>query len=143
MGYYQPRNQVATEAREDCQLMALALSQMWPVTATVKQEMVDNQLEILRHPLVPAAVKTLAARNLLACGVANLKAIQLMIDAGAQNTPRGEGDVLPATDEEVGTGLLALTNAAERVDVTPVSDANPRRDEGETDAPREWKVDAG
>lgn len=86
---YRPKNLRAEEAKEDVDLVQMALSQMWPVQNEVKGEILQKQLEIVRDPLVPHHVRVLAAKNIMAMGVMNLKAIDTIIKASGLQNPTG------------------------------------------------------
>lgn len=72
---YNPRNQAAHDARESVDLVKQALAQMWPVPQENKQAVVDEQFAIMRNELCPFAVRVSAAKNLIAMGALNLKAL--------------------------------------------------------------------
>jgi len=78
---YRPKNQRAVDATEDVDLVKMALEQMWPVKQECKDEILQKQLDIIRDVLVPHHVRVLAAKNIMAMGVMNLKAIDTLIKA--------------------------------------------------------------
>lgn len=115
MANYRPRNQRAAEAREDVDLLKMALAQMWPVSAEQRAQLIDRQMEIVTDPLLPSNVKSEAARNVLAAGIANLKAIETVIKLGlAQATVKTVTHL--ASDEEMQEGLQKfLTPSAPQI----------------------------
>ena len=77
--FRRPENGRSAEAREDADLLKLALSQMWPIDQEMKEEILARQLEIVKDPLVPSFVRVTAAKNVVAMGIMNLKVIDTVL----------------------------------------------------------------
>lgn len=104
MPYYKPMNSRVKEAREDVDLLKMAMAQMWPVDADQREQLIQRQMDIVTDPALPAEVKSGAAKNVLAAGLANLKALDTIIRLGlAQASVRQQGRI--SSDEEIAEGL--------------------------------------
>lgn len=109
MAGYRPTNAVVKEAREDVDLLRMALAQMWPVPQENKQELIDRQMEIVRNDLLPGDVRNQAARNIMAAGIANLKALELLLKCGIATAMIGkEKPERVASDSEIVEGLQRM-----------------------------------
>ena len=108
------RNYLNWNARQDVDLLALALSDRWPVEPEKKREIVLRQVDILNDPNVSAHVKSRAAQNLVNMGRQNLMALEYIANFAQRQDP-----VIEATDEEIAAGLasqfpqLEYTNSSE------------------------------
>ncbi len=129
---YRPSNLRVREAKEDVDLLKMALDQMWPVEGSKKRDIVDRQLDIIRDPLIPAVVRTLAAKNIISMGVCNLKAIELMVKAGLASSTPEEARASVTSDEELVAGTQRLLEDRS-VESTPM----PKLRESESS---EWEV---
>lgn len=134
---YKPGNIVQREAREDVQLLSLALNELWPVSADARKKLIDRQMEIINNPIVSEMTRALAARNVLAAGALNLKAIALLREIQGTVIPAGneETDAV-ASNQEIAEGLEALSGHRQFDDDTWSEPAA-------VTAPSDWQSNAG
>lgn len=134
---YNPRNLIQREASEDVKLLSLALNELWPVSADARKKLIDRQMEIINNPIVAEMTRALAARNVLAAGALNLKAIALMREIQGTIMPASteEPDAVAST-QEIAEGLEALSGHRQ-------FDKDTWSEPATVAAPSDWQSNAG
>lgn len=120
------------EAREDADIFRLLMSQMWPVPEEAREDLVQRQLEIAGDPLVSAVARAMAARNVIACGASNLKAIDMLMHARDARAYSPANNNIYASDAEIREGLQKL------LEVAPTE--LPETEQPQEETTREWRV---
>lgn len=138
MPHYKPKNGRTLELAEDTKLAAMALAQMWPLDVEQRANLIANQMLILNDYSIPPVVRTMAAANIIKAGAHNLKVMEVLLQASAQQPQ------VPVTNpvdvQEVARGLQSLLASVDHgVDEVTESTGSESREIAAVDG---WKLHA-
>lgn len=111
--FFKPVNRRAKEARESAKLLALALSQSWPISPDAKEKAVQSQIELLDDPLVPSVVKAMAVKNLVSMTQTNMKCIEVASKM-VEDTPEEDESLPIVSDADLADGVQRLLGNDQR-----------------------------
>lgn len=118
MAFHRLSNGAAREAREDVDILRMVLAESWPIDADARKDLIDRQMEIVKDQFVPAAVRAMAAKNILMAGCANLKSLELVVKAQLAASNRVQPEPIEVvSDEQLRIGLARLAEQPAEAEV--------------------------
>ncbi len=109
------RNSTAMKSmREDTSLASQAISQMWPLSAEQREMLVAAQLNLVCNPITPQIIQVMAAKNLVAMGIHNLRVLEVLRAAMSVETQSSYEASEPVDRAELAQGLIEFAASAEQ-----------------------------